>query len=168
MKIIFLNNKIIDKAKWDDCIKNAPNGIIYAYSWYLDTVSKNWDALIFEDYSAVFPLTWKNKFGFKYLCQPPFSQQLGLFSRNIITPDTLQAFLKEIINTNYKIIEINLNKYNKFVPVSLNPKANITYELDLIYPYENICKNFQKTPKEISIKLLQTRYIFQNISEPTS
>ena len=30
----------IDKAKWDHCIDNAGNGLIYAYSFYLDHMAK--------------------------------------------------------------------------------------------------------------------------------
>jgi len=35
----------IDKSKWDDCIRVAPNGLVYARSFYLDTMAKNWNAL---------------------------------------------------------------------------------------------------------------------------
>ncbi|OIP03307.1 MAG: hypothetical protein AUJ97_04685 [Bacteroidetes bacterium CG2_30_32_10] len=61
MEIRYLKHKEIDKDKWDNCIEKAFNGIIYAYSWYLDIVSENWDALIEDDYKTVFPLTQKKK-----------------------------------------------------------------------------------------------------------
>ena len=47
----------IDKSKWDDCMDRADNGLIYAYSFYLDQMAKHWDALVFNDYEAVMPLT---------------------------------------------------------------------------------------------------------------
>jgi hypothetical protein len=45
-QIKYLQHKEIDKAKWDACITNAPNGLIYGYSFYLDCMAKHWDALV--------------------------------------------------------------------------------------------------------------------------
>ena len=36
LKIQHLTHRQIDKAKWDDCIDKADNGLLYAYSFYLD------------------------------------------------------------------------------------------------------------------------------------
>ena len=57
MEIIFKQHKKIERAKWDRCINKAYNGIIYAYSWYLDIVCPDWDGLIVGDYDIVMPLT---------------------------------------------------------------------------------------------------------------
>ena len=78
--IRFLNRGEIDLEKWDRCIQDAPNGIIYARSFYLDAMAKNWSALVSGDYDMVMPLTWNRKYGFRYLYQPAFTAQLGLFS----------------------------------------------------------------------------------------
>ena len=77
--IQYIQNKEINKAKWDDSITESSNGLIYAYSWYLDTMSKNWDALVLNDYEAVLPLTWNKKYGVYYLYQPWFCASLGIF-----------------------------------------------------------------------------------------
>lgn len=89
MKPQYLRQREIDKIKWDECIKNAPNERIYAYSWYLDAVAENWDAWVWGDYAAVMPLPWKSKFGLKYVYMPPFCQQLGVFGHvaEIFIPD---------------------------------------------------------------------------------
>ena len=63
-QIQYLSHKEINKTKWDACILNAPNGLIYPYSFYLDHMAKNWDALVFGDYEAVMPLTWNKKYSF--------------------------------------------------------------------------------------------------------
>ena len=34
--IKYLLHRQIDKAKWDRCIKEADNGLVYGYSFYLD------------------------------------------------------------------------------------------------------------------------------------
>ncbi|MEI9956106.1 MAG: hypothetical protein WDM90_07350 [Ferruginibacter sp.] len=37
--------------------------LIYAQSFYLDAMAANWDAIVFNDYEAVMPLTWKKEMG---------------------------------------------------------------------------------------------------------
>ena len=72
----------IDRVQWDALVTQAPNGLIYGLSWYLDIVSPNWEALIKEErgrYVAVLPLPVRRKFGLRYLQRPLFTQQLGLF-----------------------------------------------------------------------------------------
>ncbi len=72
----------VDRAQWDALLMQAPNGLIYGLSWYLDIVSPGWAALVKEEagrYVAVLPLPVRTKFGLRYLRQPLFAQQLGLF-----------------------------------------------------------------------------------------
>ncbi len=141
----------IDKAKWDNCIENSVNGTIYAYSWYLDIVSEKWEAIIEDDYKSVLPLTIGNKFGIKYLYQPYFTQQLGVFSINKIDYNIVQSFLN-YISENYKFIEINLNSQNKvsiqFSEISKwSFKENINCELKLGNKYEIIKNNYSTNHK---------------------
>ena len=92
LKITYLTYQEIDKAKWDDCINQSINKLIYAESVYLDAMAENWDAIIMNDYEAVMPLTWKKKFGIKYLYQPAFIQQGGIFSRKKIDGKLIDSF----------------------------------------------------------------------------
>jgi hypothetical protein len=79
--IRYLKRQDIDPVKWDDCIDRASNGMVYAYSFYLDNMARHWSGLVWNDYEAVMPLTWNQKWGIKYLYQPPLTQQLGIFFR---------------------------------------------------------------------------------------
>jgi len=163
MNIIYLKHHNIDKEKWDNCIKNAPNGNIYVYSWYLDLVAGNWDALITPDYNYVFPLTWRQKFGVKYLYQPCFSQQTGLFSKEFFKQEVLRDFLNSIPE-DFKLIEINLNKYCKEPVNNFLFKDNVTYELDLIYPYNDTKKNYsENTIRNIKKSEKNTVYLSKHI-----
>ena len=78
--IQYLKNKEIDFKKYDACIEAAINSRIYAYSWYLNIVADNWDALVLNDYEAVMPLPWRQKYFIKYIYPPAWTQQLGVFS----------------------------------------------------------------------------------------
>ncbi|MBT2559561.1 GNAT family N-acetyltransferase [Hymenobacter sp. ISL-91] len=86
----YVGPETVDRTQWDALITAVPNGLIYALSWYLDTVSPGWAALVKLDaqgrYVAGLPLPVQRRFGFRYLKQPLFAQQLGLFSREAPTP----------------------------------------------------------------------------------
>lgn len=78
----YLGPADVDRRQWDALIAEAPNGLIYALSWYLDVVSPGWAALVKQEqgrYVAGLPLPVQTKFGFQHLKQPVFAQQLGLF-----------------------------------------------------------------------------------------
>ncbi len=73
VEIKYLTYQQINKIKWDACIDKAGNGLVYGYSFYLDAMAKNWDALVLSagpggnDYKAVMPLTWNKKYSILYL-----------------------------------------------------------------------------------------------------
>jgi len=71
----------IDKLKWDACICNSSNALIYATSLYLDSMADHWHGIVINDYSAVMPVPWRKKYGIRYTYQVPFIQQLGWFQQ---------------------------------------------------------------------------------------
>jgi hypothetical protein len=103
-------------------------------------MAKNWDALVLNDYEAVLPLTWNKKYGIRYLYQPPFIQQLGIFSKEAITESLVNAFI-DLIKTKFQFAEIFLNIAD---PRSFTkPCANFILALDK--PYKNTEANYKAT-----------------------
>lgn len=160
MEIVYLKHNEINKYKWDKCISNAFNGIIYAYSWYLDIICEDWEALVQGDYKRVFPLTNGIKYNIPYLYQPFFAQQLGIISTIQLTPDIINDFLNAI-PAKYKFIEINLNIFNQIENDLFSIRKKQTFELDLIKPAKIIRKEYSKNTKR-NIKKAQANNI--NIS----
>jgi hypothetical protein len=78
-EIRFVSREDIDLARWDSCVQDCACSLIYAHSFWLDAMALRWDGLVLNDYEAVMPLTWNSKWGIRYLFQPPFTQQLGVF-----------------------------------------------------------------------------------------
>ena len=117
MKIEYLKHKEIDFSKWDDCISKSLNSIVYAYSWYLNIVAQEWDAIVVDDYKIVFPLAIGRKFGFTYTFQPLFTQQLGIFSPGIIDKQITQQIIKSIPER-IKYLSISFNSFNTLQGVS--------------------------------------------------
>jgi hypothetical protein len=138
--ISYLKHADIDKGKWDKCIADSANGLIYAHSYYLDIMSKNWDALILNDYEAVMPLTWNKKFGISYLRQPPFTQQLGIFGNIVFDEEITGSFISKALQI-FPFAEINLNYANEY-------KNNATKKCNLILPlkrsFHEIENDFRK------------------------
>ncbi|MFA5973081.1 MAG: hypothetical protein WC780_12080 [Lentimicrobiaceae bacterium] len=139
--IRFLQHEVIDKMRWDDCISNAVNGNLVAYSWYLDIVSPGWCALVENEYDKVFPLTVSSRAGIKYIMQPYFIQQLGLFYKSILPDGKLQEFIN-CIPSDYKYIDINLNSANK-LPDNGHVSNMTNLELDMSSEYRFIAKGYQ-------------------------
>jgi hypothetical protein len=137
MELIHLRNNEIDLDRWDAAISNAYNSLAYAYSWYLDVVSPNWEALVTSDYKYVMPLPVKTKYKIPYLVQPVLTQQLGVFSDHKITKVIIDTFIKEIPYYSY---EINLNAEN--YSDKATPFPNLM--LDLHNIYDNIRKLYSK------------------------
>ncbi|MBC7828388.1 MAG: hypothetical protein H7122_11630 [Chitinophagaceae bacterium] len=111
--IRYLKREQVDVAKWDMCIDKSPNGFIYGYSYYLDSMSKDWHALVLGDYEAIMPLTWNKKWGIRYLFQPAFIQQLGIFSPVDISQSLIDDFLSELF-IHFRFGEITLNYKNEY------------------------------------------------------
>ncbi len=108
MDIKYLRNSEIDKSKWDTCIAKSIQQLPYAYSWYLDAAAENWDAIVVNNYEAVFPLPWKKKWGISYVYPPFFIQQLGLFSSVKYDSSVVDSVLNEAAK-HFKFIELYLN-----------------------------------------------------------
>lgn len=102
----------IDKKKWDRCIEDSRNAMIYAESIYLDQMCKQWDAIVLDDYTAVMPLPWRKKMGIKYLYQPAFHQQGGIYSTKPLSGEMVRAFL-DMASSIFKFAEITLNHDNE-------------------------------------------------------
>jgi hypothetical protein len=153
MMIRYLTHHEIDKIKWDKLIDQSFNGLIYAYSWYLDVVSPQWDAIIENDYENVMPLIHKRKLGILYIYPPVFTQQLGVFSEKKISPHHIEELLSTIPEK-FKYIEMYLNASNHFSGKDFTFIERVNYELNLNKTYEDINKNYNQETKR-NLKLAQ-------------
>jgi len=152
-QIKYLQHKEIDKAKWEVCITNAPNGLIYGYSFYLDCMARHWDALVLGDYEAVMPLTWNKKYGFYYLYQPAFTASLGVFGKNL-TKEIVDDFVS-MLPSKFKLVEISLNTGNIIGDSKAFSLARSNYILHLNRPYEQLYKSYRDNHKRNITKAFQ-------------
>ena len=145
--IRYLTHNQIDKQRWDDCIRQSPDGLVYAWSWYLDVVHPVWEALVENDYEAVMPLTGNRKFGVNYLFQPFFTQKFGVFGKKEVTEEQIEEFLAAIPEK-FKFAEIKIggtciNGINGFKAAA----AHRNIELDLTPDYSVLAANYHSNTK---------------------
>jgi effector-binding domain-containing protein len=175
MSIQYVDHHQIDPTKWDSAILRSPHPLAYGLFEYLNAVCESqWDALIYNDYEAVFPLPFKKKFGIKYLVQPVFCQQLGAFGSNVnvSTHDFLSAIPKRFFR-----VRLQLNPYfdqtNEVESIQTKPagiiassrklttKTNMTIQLSQPLDYNKDCKKnlhrLAELPIEYKINAISIR-----------
>ncbi len=135
--IHYIKHQEIDKAKWDACMEQSLQATVYGYSYYLDSVCEQWDALIEDDYIAIMPLPYRKKMGLTYIFPPSMTQQLGVFSSQQISESKVQAFL-EAIPSKFKFCRINMNQGNILNNENYTTTSHTNLELFLDKPYEEL------------------------------
>ncbi len=139
--IRYLTRNQLNVEKYDNCIANAFNTRIYAYSWYLDIVCDDFDVLIKDDYQSVMPLPKRKKYGINYIYQVPWVQQLGVFSKDGIKDSLVWEFVNAIPKK-FKLVDLLLNTENKINSSLVVEKTN--FILSLNEPYSFIRKQYTK------------------------
>jgi hypothetical protein len=129
----------LDKEKWDRCIEQSRNDIIYANSWYLDHMTGNWHGIVVNDYECVMPVPLKKKAGIRYCYDVPFVQQLGFFTRANCNEDKLIKALLDITPYGH----YNFNRFNDQVSGRQGIVRRTNLVLDLS-SYEKVHHNFKK------------------------
>lgn len=149
----YLKRAEIDLAKWDERIDRSANGLIYAYSFYLDTVARHWDALVWGDYEYLMPLTWNRKYGLFYLYQPLFAASLGIFGDHIS-----EAMVREFVHAipkKFRLTEIDFNHSNP-PPSDMNGFfLRHNYVLRLSQSYETIQAGYRDNTRRNIRKAVQ-------------
>jgi hypothetical protein len=131
----------IDVQRWDSCINSAPNGLIYATTRYLDSVSSSWKGLVYGDYELVMPVPYSRFLWFSLAQQPFFMQQLGVFGKNISTEVLIEMIA--ILKKHFTYGNLHLNYANQLK----NTKEKTNLILPLSQSYLNIRERYTKDVK---------------------
>lgn len=144
-KIVHLKGSEIEAGKWNSCIMEAENGRFYANDWHLDRVTDNWEALVYGDYEYVMPLPLREKWGIKYVFQPLYCQQLGIFPN---PPKEIANRFFELLRDKYLYVDTHLNAGNPDSELSgFTVLPRINYLLNLGAEYETLAKSYSKNTK---------------------
>lgn len=150
MKVEKLSHHQINKSAWDECINHSPNGLVYALSWYLDTVSPDWEAIIVTQnttYQVCFPLPVRQRWGISYLYHPYFCQQLGIYHRQPLSKELIEKIFQTLFTHYSYIPRLFLNVSNIWsIPrrSNLRLRRHFTHLLELNQPYADLRKQYRR------------------------
>lgn len=142
--ISFLNRTELNVAKYDECVEKSLQSRVYGLSWYLDIACDTWGALILDDYKAVMPVPWNEKYMIKYVYPPLWILELGVFSIERIDVD---VFITELLKR-FRFVELRLNTDNSF---SKRDDQMITRSMQWIHlegEYQSILSQYRKDRKK--------------------
>lgn len=99
MTPVLLKRTEINDARWDQLIGASKQCVVYAHTFYLDTICGGWKALVWPDrsnYQIVMPLPVVKKWGKTIIFQPLFCQYLGVFSMDCLGQTDFLAFMQAL------------------------------------------------------------------------
>lgn len=160
--IQYVKRKDLDIDKYDDCVENALQSRIYAFSWYLDLVTDNWDVLVLDDYKAVMPIPWRKKYEIKYVYPPFWIIELGVFSKTKINED---VFLLKLFKL-YNFVELRTNTSSNFIRNAKHQVKRDLQVLDIQKPYESIISNFRKDRRRDLRKAKESELVVKHHFSP--
>jgi hypothetical protein len=165
VKVQLLDRRSVDDGRWNAVIADSIAETLYPYTWYLDAVAENWSALVLEDYRFIMPVVWKRKYGIRYIYQPFYTQQLGVFSKEYVDPTIIRQMIS-LLPRKFRFATFNFNAQNlvgEEKPFQVEDKSN--YVLDLSHGYETLQKLFSQNAKRNIKKSLEVKnQVSSNIS----
>lgn len=148
------NHHTVDKKKYSICLHQCLNYRIYAELWYLTIVSPDgYDVLVLNNYEAVMPIPYQKKLGFKFVIQPIFCQQLGIFYKQNISVEIFNLFLSFL--KKYKVRSYCFNEENTpYFPSDYLKRDNQV--LNLNCDYLTLVNNYNTNKKRVLKKHLSS------------
>lgn len=164
MKANWVNQKDIDREKWDDLVKKTENASIYVLSFYLDTVASDWEAYIAEDFSFAIPVGVVRKGGLNRVYPALFQRYIEPIGE--VSRIDFEQFEKEILSR-YKKGNLSSNlpilptvNVETFIYQSLNKD---TFKLKT--QARRMINRFKKTDYEIREENIDTKTLSQLIAQ---
>ena len=145
--MLFLSHSQIDKGRWNETIERSLSPRIYGLSWYLDSVSPGWEALVSKDYSSVIPLPVRKKWGYTYVGHPPLTKQLGLFSTSKLDSSAIRQALQSIPYSNVHLLWGGENPIEGLEPTEVNAVLDLNHSIDQLRAayHTNVHRNLRRS-----------------------
>lgn len=157
--IKLVKRKNINLEKYTACLHRAENYRVYAEHWYLDTLmQKQWDCFVLNDYEAIMPLPFGKKLGLKYITQPIYCQQLGVFYTEDFTVEKFHLFEKKLKRKLVHGYHFNEENQSLLTLHRVNKKNQL---LNFPSDYTTYIKTIRKNRKQEIAKGLPLNYTIE-------
>ncbi len=151
----------IDKHKWDGLATISTQNDLFCKSWYLDICAGTWDAIVWGDYEAGFPLPTSSKGGVAFLYLPFFVRQLNILGQS--DPQKWDALL-QFIHEEFKRVDISIPKEADHVNHDFT--SYVHQELDLRPGYEQLSAGYSNNAKRLIKKCSQLDFVVNEQGSP--
>ncbi|MGV3557979.1 GNAT family N-acetyltransferase [Larkinella arboricola] len=177
MTIRYLDRPALDPDRWDDCVNASAQRLVYAASWYLDALTTgdkapHWGGIVAENqgrYVAVMPVVYKTKYGIRYVFQPDYCQQLGVFSRDGVDLKTVFSYFWQRLNRRFKwVVSYRFNEKNEhelLFPDGLQVIKRSNHVLPLNKPYAEIYQGYATDRKTNLNRARNTGWVMEERSD---
>ncbi len=133
-------------SRWDTFIAASPQRVVYAYSWYLEVVSPQWQALVLEEegiWKAVMPLPIQPKWGLNVVKQPFYCQFLEIFTAPSVEPTSVQNAFLETISTHFRYVSSYSGRFlGEQFPPQFEHQHYYTHLFPLDAPYPTLRQRY--------------------------
>lgn len=137
-----ISRKNLNLDKYSETLKNCTNYRLYAEVWFLDVMTdQKWECLVYGDYEVLMPIPLQYKFGIKFVLQPFYCQQLGVFYKHDISEKLFKEFENKLHS--YRVRAYNFNEENT---ETYQPEGTegVNYIIDLNKTYDELSSKFRK------------------------
>ena len=134
----------IDRVKWGQMLNASPQNNLFCQSWYLDICAEKWDALIWGDYEAGFPLPISITAGVEFLHLPFFVRQLNILGKS---DNGKWNQLLTYIQKEFKRVDISISHEANSAEEGL--PTNVHQELNLSEGYDSVSSSYSNNAKRL-------------------
>jgi hypothetical protein len=163
MELQFLKREEIDASKWDEIVRNNSAISHSNYSWFLDTICKNWGAFKAVDQEIYFPIPFLKGVANKMLYHPIFSRELCVIKKSDVSDIEFTKALVSKIKSTFKHFHF---KSDFEIPGFSSEK--IFQKIIEFDSYEDLKSRYSNNSKRILKKFESDHYeilVNSNISE---
>jgi hypothetical protein len=137
----------------------------YACSWYLNLVAPGWCALVEDEYARVMPVPVRSKYGFPYVPQPYYTQQLGIFGNENADELVVSRFISAL-PARFKLADLALNAGNPMPADGFKASLKMNMEVNLRNTYEVTSMSYSENTRRNISKARKAGLMVQNTSDP--
>ena len=156
----FLSHQEIDFEKWDHCVEATGHPQPYGFSWYLNWLAPQWQAVVLGDYEAVLPVFDRKKYGFNFTTRPFGTQSTGPYSKIPLTSELVKTLVNKAVE-HFKYGEFFLAPSTP-IPEGWSVNTFSNFALHTLLPHEELSQAYSsqikrnlKKAKALKLELAQ-------------
>ncbi len=136
-----LGREEIDERRWNEVTSRC--GLPYGQTWWLDLVAPGWRGVVKGDYEYVMPY-WERKWlCWRYVMQPPMTQQQGVFGgEGKVSAEVQEAMLAA---TGVKSYVMQMNEWNAEPKHWVKKRRNRLIDLSL--PKDELWRQYDENTR---------------------